>query len=133
MDFLCLLKLSCLSFHDGMRINLCGFTVPQRLELCPNSVWIQRKSVPFSSRCVAKECLKVCSVTFFRMPALLTACLSTLCALLEEYWPPLVPSKRYSLGVYNWKQSLSRGKILAESSPNRSLLPLAFLMIICIR
>ncbi len=41
--------------------------------LCPNTSWIYRRSVPHSSRCVAKLCLRECTVTSFSMFAFLQA------------------------------------------------------------
>ena len=38
---------------------------------CPSSTWIVRRSVPASSRCVAKLCRSVCGVTCLPRPAAL--------------------------------------------------------------
>ena len=35
------------------------------MDSCPNIICIDRKSAPFSSKCVANECLKVCGLIVF--------------------------------------------------------------------
>ena len=52
----------------------------------PNKFWIYRMSVPFSSKCVAKLCRNVWTLTFFRIPALETAALTIFWMLRVVYW-----------------------------------------------
>ena len=64
-----------------------------------------RKSAPASSRCVAKQCLSVCGVTCFSMPALCAACCTasqiTLAVIgLSARQPLTVPGNRYVFGPH---------------------------------
>ena len=55
------------------------------------------KSVPFSSKCVANECLKVCIDPSVVTPAFVFALCNIFLRLVAEYLPPLCPLNKYSL------------------------------------
>ena len=71
------------------------------MSLCPNKACMFANCTPLSIRCVAKQCLRVCGVTLFVIPAFLSAFLTTFCTLLEEYCVYLSwPSKSHICGMY---------------------------------
>ena len=67
--------------------------------LCPSKAWIYRKSTPFSSRCVAKECLKVCSDAFFFIPELHNARSNILRKLVTLYCFPVFSLEKVIFGA----------------------------------
>ena len=63
------------------------------MERCPSSSWIRRRSVPPSSKCVAKQCLRPWKVIRFLMPAFFTAARNTSCMLRTLYRSPVWPQR----------------------------------------
>src|SRR3989338_4865789 len=90
---------------------------------CPNKSRIYLISVPFSKRCVAKECLKVWGEILFLMPAFIAAFSMIFCIVLCVYLPLLFVKKTYPslLGVRFIKLSLT----FKESMTILSFLPFA--------
>ena len=92
---------------------------------CPSRTWMVRRSVPDSSRWVAKLCRKVCTVTCLLRPEAARARWQTIWTVRgltgRSGWRP---GKRYGLGrqvaQYSRRTARSRG----ESITSRSLCPL---------
>ena len=79
---------------------------------CPSRDCMYRKSVPFSNKCVANECLRLCIDTFLLIFAILKAVLKILYILLSAYCPPFSPSNSHSFGLYSLKYWRKINKVL---------------------
>jgi hypothetical protein len=54
----------------------------------PSSTWMTRMSTPLSSRCVAKLCRRICTVTFLPMPAATRAVRQAACSTVGSIGRP---------------------------------------------
>src|ERR1035437_6155594 len=88
---------------------------------------------PLSRRCVAKECLRLCTDAGLVIPAFLHACLNTtwIVSLLIGC-PCLCPSKRYRSGLYARQYIRNISRIFSDNSVYLYLFPFPSTLI-CLR
>ena len=101
-------------------VVICVYISVVLLLECSNKLCIYLKSVPFSSKCVAKLCLKVWTVILFFMPTFFIAAFSTFCMLLSAYYPPFSPSNNHSFGLYSLQYFRKTTKVFLGSKVYRS-------------
>src|SRR5664280_166734 len=89
--------------------------------------------VPLSKRCVAKECLRLCTVACLLIPVFFIAFLKTIWIVDRLTGCPLIcPSKRYFIGLYAFQYIRKMPSTLSDRSVYLYLFPLPSILI-CLR
>src|SRR5659263_83763 len=88
---------------------------------------------PLSRRCVAKECLRLCTVACLFIPVFLHAFLNTM-RIVDRLTgcPFFCPSKRYCTGLYARQYIRNMSRVLSDSSVYLYLFPFP-ITLICLR
>ena len=93
------------------------------LEPWPSKAWIYRRSVPCSSKWVAKLWRSECGVKGPFIPAFSLQARKTFRILSTVYWPPSCPSNNQSFGRYCLKYDRRLSSHFCDSNVVRCFLP----------